>query len=238
MLIGTTAAPLYKVGRGAAGQQSVPSGLLCLDTLAGLGLACSLHGDACLAAKDLTNLHAVKPHLGLPSSLHDGPRALQTLIDSGLGEAVIGGGLDVDLRQPTYSVGLKASSLQARRVLSVQPAAQLSPQPTSPRPSLRGSFTCRGEWSRGAAPHASRCIQQLTWLPPCSPVRSSAVPLLTCREWPPSWSPQSTPMAYSFFLSSFFLSAPDLQGVEPGRCPEVFDLILTRLDELCNTLAG
>ncbi|PRW33675.1 presequence protease chloroplastic mitochondrial-like [Chlorella sorokiniana] len=31
----------------------------------------------------------------------------KTLIDSGLGEAVIGGGLDVDLRQPTYSVGLK-----------------------------------------------------------------------------------------------------------------------------------
>lgn len=44
--------------------------------------------------------------LGTPAS-----PLYKSLMDSGLGEALIGGGMEDELRQPTFSVGLKVSIL-------------------------------------------------------------------------------------------------------------------------------
>ena len=53
---------------------------------------------------------------------------MQALNDSGLGEALIGGGLQDELRQPVFSIGLKgvdpANADKARPRLSLSPPAR------------------------------------------------------------------------------------------------------------------
>ncbi len=108
LLVGTSAAPLRKVRAPASYRHpAITAPASKSDTCAGPGSRCSaLRRGALMMSQRGSSLSDGRGGGGVVSR---GGAGVQALMDSGLGEALVGGGLQGDLRQPVFSIGLKGA---------------------------------------------------------------------------------------------------------------------------------